>query len=420
LLALLRSAPHQATFNPPPVIAIESGVHAPAIATAAPRLPAFTNASATAPILAPPTVVRAPKAIVASAAAVPRLKFAARLELPVAAPALPSVPPAPVELRPNAGRVKSVAAPKLALAAASGGIPVPSSRTVLPANASSISSLVTAGGATKDTGQLAALVIGPNPGVALGRPSGAAGGTSVMSPRGGSQPGAGGTGGVAGGGRGTGIGIGTVGDGTGGGSRGTGVGADPLREGIAPGAGPGGAGSGNAAGTVPGVSISGNVVEVPSFGAGPGEPARPRRGPADQSAAPAVVVVGTSRAGGGLPEYGVLRGGRVYTTYIDTPRGSVVLQYADPAASSQDFDLTAPQAVTTSLPAEVKSLRAVISCVLDRTGAVTNVRVLKAAAPQIADAVARSLRGWRFHPALRGDQAVAVQAILGFGVSTNN
>lgn len=209
-----------------------------------------------------------------------------------------------------------------------------------------------------------------------------------------------------------------MGAGNGGGSHGSGAGSDNVEVGIGPIGGSGGAGNGASAGIVPGVSISGNVVDVPSFAGGDAGPARPHRGPADKGAAPAVVVVGTSRSGGGLAEYGVLRGGRVYTTYIDTPRGTVVLQYADPSATSDDFDLTPPQAIATGLPAQALSLRTVISCVLDRTGVVTNVRVLDAAAPPIADAVARSLHGWKFHPALRGDHAVTVQAILGFGVTT--
>jgi hypothetical protein len=60
----------------------------------------------------------------------------------------------------------------------------------------------------------------------------------------------------------------------------------------------------------------------------------------------------------------------------------------------------------------------VIACVLERSGAIADVRVIEAAAPEAAAALVRSLRTWKFRPALRGDQAIAVQAIIGFGVTT--
>lgn len=264
-----------------------------------------------------------------------------------------------------------------------------------------------------------AIVISSAAGSSVGIPEGSGAGVAVMSPRGGSKAGAGGTNGSTGSGNGAGSGTGNSGAGSGGGTAGPGYAADPnAHGGLFSSTGPGGAGRGTSPRAAPGVVIAGGVVDIPSFGATP-EPGTPQRMPQDKTHAPAVLIVATSRSGGALGEYGALGGGRVYTTYVDTARGTVVLQFADPASrTSDDFGLTPPRPIQVGMPGSGKLMRTVVSCILDRTGSVKNVRVLESATPQVASAILQFLNGWRFRPALRGEHAVEVRAILGFGITT--
>ncbi len=268
------------------------------------------------------------------------------------------------------------------------------------------------------TGQANAVVLSANAGSAVGVPAGAQPGVAVLSPSGGGAAGAGGHGGSAGAGTGSGSGRGSTGTGTGGGNHGQGYGTDPLAHGgISASAGPGGAGGGNSSHSASGIFISGGVVTIPGFGSS-AEPPSQGHPPREKNNPPAVVIIATSRSGGGLAEYGVLRGSRVYTTYLSTSQGNVVLQYADPAAGGTDLDLTPPQLLNSNLPDGSTLLRTVISCILEPTGTLKNIHVLDSATPGGAAALIRYLDNWRFRPALRGDKAVAAQAILAFGITT--
>lgn len=436
LLALLRATPQTAAFAAPDVTAIHARVRppqapepvAPALQVAAKlQLPAAAPVMPTAaPVVLPPNAVAAALAEPAP----PQLNVEAKLQLPAGTLVMPTA--APVVLPANAAALRAPVAPAPTVSFG-GGPPqlvpnVPAMPTAAPvivpssidgsgtAVAPPPSSTIVAGSAA-GTSQLAA-ILSASPGKVIGAPAGAASGSASMSPRGGAARGLGGSGGALGAGRGNGYAVGTHGFGSGGASHGRGNGADTLAHGgIAPGPGPGGAGSGSAPGMAPGIALSGGVVDIPSFSSG-ADPAPPLRAASEKSAPPAVVIVATSRSGGGLAEYGVLRGGHVYTTYLDTARGHVVLQFADPAAAAQDFGLTPPRALSTRLPGDGRMLRTVISCVLDRSGAVRDARVLDTAAPELATALVQALHDWRFRPALRGDQAIAVNVILGFGVST--
>jgi hypothetical protein len=248
-----------------------------------------------------------------------------------------------------------------------------------------------------------------------------------MSPSGGDKPGLGGSGGGAGIGRGDGPGSGFAGPGSGAGKQGTGPGSDPVAHGgISPYPGPGGAGTGGKGNpAMPGVAVKGgnNVVNLPSFGSGanPGDaPGRSKADPGNRDLD--ITVVASSRAGGAFNFYGLLKGDRVYTIYLETAAGTASLQFSDPTSANRAYaaDLTAPQPMRTQLPSGLPKKRMVISCVLDRNGLLRSTRVLEPGTALMTSKVLNALNGWKFRPALRGDQPVEVTAILGFNIDTND
>lgn len=119
--------------------------------------------------------------------------------------------------------------------------------------------------------------------------------------------------------------------------------------------------------------------------------------------------------------YGALKGDRVYTIYIPSTVGTVVMQFADAASATQSYaeDLTAPTPMRAELPSDVQRSHLVIRCVLDRNGVIQNPRVVKSEAADFQSKILAALPGWKFTPAFRGTQAVEVNMILGFGVNTN-
>ena len=270
-------------------------------------------------------------------------------------------------------------------------------------------------------------VISTDPGSKVGAPNNNAG-ALAMSPSGGDHPGLGGSGGGTSIGRGTGPGSGMTGEGSGAGKTGAGHGSDPSAHGgISPSAGPGGAGnstSGNP--PIPGVSVSGgsSIVTLPSFGSdggGNGNPNLPGRTSIKEQQGPAITIVASSRSGGAFDFYGKLPGDN-YTVYVDTSAGTVVMQFADPTSASHPFagTITGPQAIRSDLPSGLPHSRLVISCVLDASGNLKNLRVLEPGPATMTANVMAALPSWKFRPAMRGKQPVEVNAILGFGIDTNN
>jgi len=269
-------------------------------------------------------------------------------------------------------------------------------------------------------GNAQGLIVSLNPGDKLGIPDGDAKGSLAMSPAGRDRGGLGGSGGGEGIGRGSGPGSGASGAGPGSGSTGTGPGSANAAVGLSPLPGPGGAGQ--VAGTlalVPGVTIQGNVITIPSFAAAP---ASPTAGPSAYTGPrrpPTVVVIASSRAGGGMNAYGALKGSRVYTTYIDTRIGTAVLQYSDPASHPGfEIDLTPPEPMLTELAPDIKSAHVVVKCVMEKTGKLRDLRVLESQDPELAVRLVTALRQWLFRPAFKRDAAIDVEAILGFGITT--
>ena len=270
------------------------------------------------------------------------------------------------------------------------------------------------------------VVVSTQPGSKEGLPGNASAGSLAESPSGNAKAGLGGSGGGAGIGHGNGPGSGLSGEGSGAAKSGTGRGSDPnARNGTSPYPGTGGAGSGtNGQPAVPGASVQGgSTITLPSFGSNENEPLIPRRSPAGGGRGDLdITVEGTPRSGGGFNFYGLLRGDKVYTKYLPTVDGTVVMQFADASSAAHLYgtELTSPQPLRTDLPANgiKRSSRVVIACVLDRSGSLKNLQVLKSDPGAGTARILAALSTWKFIPAQRGSEPVEVNVILGFNIDT--
>jgi hypothetical protein len=270
--------------------------------------------------------------------------------------------------------------------------------------------------------KIQAIVISANPGNSVGVPSTNENGSIALSPKGTGDKGIGGSGGGTGSGKGNASGSGVDGRGPGSTLDGAGAGADlNAKNGTSKKSGPGGTGDGGAHSASPsGITISGGSVTLPGFGpANVPISTSPRKvlGPRHP---PSITIVGSATSGGALNQYGALKGGKVYTIYIETRLGTAVLEFAEQPSSAQHFeaDLTAPEPMQSEIPADVRNSRMIVSCVIGSDGVLRNLRVLESAAADMTAKVIAALQGWRFRPVLRGDQAIAVDAILGFDIDT--
>jgi hypothetical protein len=248
-----------------------------------------------------------------------------------------------------------------------------------------------------------------------------------MSPSGTAKSGLGGSGGGAGIGKGNGPGSGLQGEGSGAGKEGTGRGSDPKAgTGISPYPGSGGAGNGTS-GTpaMPGVSVEGGTTQsimLPSFGAPGGD--APLNGPGRSSTnlhkGSGVTIEATPRSGGVFAYYDVLKGDRNYSIYIETSLGTAVMQYADAASAAHPSseNLSAPEPMRKDLPEGLRPTRVIIACILDRSGALKDLKVIEPGAAETTSKILVALHSWKFRPAFRGNEPVEVNAILGFGIDT--
>ncbi len=279
------------------------------------------------------------------------------------------------------------------------------------------------------SGTNAGAVISTQPGAKVGMPTSGGSGSLAMSPSGADKSGLGGVGSGTGIGRDNGPGSSLNGQGGGAAKTGAGRGSDPSSNGgISPTPGPGGAGN-LTAGNPPvrGVDISGgsSIVTLPGFGSDSGvasEPATPGRTPVKQRDALGVTVVATASSGGAFEPYKNLLRGEKYTTYLDTTLGTVVMEFADESTTGHPFGgtLAAPTPIKTDLAEGLPRARMVVTCTLDASGNLRNIRVLEAGPATMTAKVVAALRAWKFQPATRGTQAVEVTAILGFGIDTND
>lgn len=282
--------------------------------------------------------------------------------------------------------------------------------------------------ASGGSGTNAGAVISSQPGSKVGMPSTGVAGSLAMSPSGTDKPGLGGAADSSSIGRGNGPGSGMNGVGPGAGKSAAGHGSDAnARGGISPTAGPGGAGNAPS-GTPPvrGVDISGGsgIVTIPGFGSdsSSADPQGPGHSTVKPRQTMGVTIVATATSGGAFEPYKNLLRGEKYTTYFDTSLGTVVMEFADESAAIHSFGgaITAPAAIRTDLAAGLPSARMVVTCNLDASGNLRNVRVLEAGPSTMTAKVLAALRGWKFQPAMRGNQPVEVTAILGFGINTND
>jgi hypothetical protein len=270
------------------------------------------------------------------------------------------------------------------------------------------------------------IVVSSQPGTKVGVPGNGSPGTLAMSPSGSANVGAGGSGGGTGINHGRGPGSGFAGTETGAAKEGAGLGSDPnARSGISPYAGTGGAGSGTSrTSPLPGVSVEGgNIVTLPSFGPDGSQSGAPGRSSTKTAGeGPGIEVVATSRSGGAFNFYGLLKGDKVYTIYIDTALGTAVMQFADPTSVNHAYaqELTAPTPMRAAVPSGLPHARLVIACVLDRSGLVRNPRVLDTTSATMTSKVLAALNSWKFSPVMRGAQPVEVNAILGFNIDTSD
>jgi hypothetical protein len=265
------------------------------------------------------------------------------------------------------------------------------------------------------------LIVSANPGGAVGVPNGEPG-SIAMSPNGGREPGLGGSGGGTGIGHGTGTGSGSSGTGPGAAGSGSGLGLGSQYPGTSMGPGPGGSGSGQGTpGGIRGVTIEGGNVSLPSFATATASSGSPSHGPRDKRNTPPITIIATSRSGGAVDLYGVLKGAKVYTIYIDTSVGLALLQYAEHSTPDTGFeqDLTAPEPLNYHVPAGIPRARVLLSCIMDKAGALKNVRILESARQDVTDKVIAAIQRWRFRPVLRGDDPIDVDVILGFNVDTS-
>ncbi len=275
----------------------------------------------------------------------------------------------------------------------------------------------------------AGAVLSSQPGPKVGLPNNKDTGSLAMSPSGGDKPGLGGAGNGTSIGRGN--GPGSAMNGTGSGAAKTpeaSRGSDALaHNGISPTPGPGGAGSA-ASGTPPvrGIDISGGtgIVNLPSFGSDSNgnNPSAPGHSSLKPREALGVTIVATASSGGAFEPYKNLLRGEKYTTYFDTSLGTVVMEFSDEAATAHAFggSLTAPSPLRTDLAQGLPHARMVVACTLDASGNLRNIRVLEAGPAEMTAKIVAALHSWKFQPATRANQPVAVTTILGFGIDTND
>lgn len=271
------------------------------------------------------------------------------------------------------------------------------------------------------------VVISSEPGTKLGVPNSSGGGALAMSPSGTAKSGLGGSGGGPGIGKGTGAGSGLQGEGSGAGreNAGSGRGSDPnAHGGISPYPGTGGAGGGTS-GTpaMAGVSVEGGTttVTLPSFSTPGGDApaAGPGRSSVNEHKRSGVTVVATSRSGGVLPYYGLLKGDN-YSIYIETSLGTAVMQYSDPTSATHGSGeaLSEPEPIRKDLPDGLRPTRVIIACTLASSGELKNLKVLEPGAAETTSKIQVALHNWKFRPAFRGNEPVEVTAIIGFGIDT--
>ena len=400
---------------------------APEVATGREPMPTLTESNVS--VKAPPTPIRVSREEAKaqhSAVSAPEVQVA-RAQMPDLPQASVSVkaPPTPIQVARGQRRASSpagsMAAPKIGATGSQAGAQL----------AGVLSAPVGAPGAPPapaSDSKTVGVIVSPHPGTQAARPKEEEKTTVAMERGGANTPGSGSNGGGKGMRPGAGTGSSATGANAGAPAVGNGQGADLYaRNGNSPNLGPGGTGS-MTTGTprAPGISVSGgkNAITLPSFG-GPPAPASSGRSDPARNMGTGITVVASPRAGGALNLYGSLKGDRVYTIYITTRIGTAIMQFADPKSVGRAYTtaLTAPQVLRANV-AEQATVgghlpRVLVICDLDERGEINNARVLQSESDDFAAKILAALPLWKFTPAYRGNEPVAVSAIVGFGVDTN-
>ena len=202
--------------------------------------------------------------------------------------------------------------------------------------------------------------------------------------------------------------------------------------------GPGDAGGGSAGGGVfASLSISGGRDN--GGAGGPGvivlEPPRTRVYPVHSSPRPsrsAVTISTGPVGGGGLRIYGILRGSKIYTTYLPMPGKQWILQYCQYKDSSQDQapqpdnimaemkqSMTAPwpterfdfQRPPLSKHEENKTI--ILHGMIREDGTVDALRVLQGVQPEANQIALDAFERWKFRPAQLSGEPIPVEILVG-------
>lgn len=147
------------------------------------------------------------------------------------------------------------------------------------------------------------------------------------------------------------------------------------------------------------------------------------------------LVYSGPEGGGGLDVYGALRGGRIYTAFLRMPGKNWVLQYCQspseggPAVEQRGNvvrfgeALTPPDAIEqfdfkrTAVSPENRRKVIVLYGVINKEGLVAGLKVYRGVSADLDRMALAAFERWKFHPALRGGQAIAIQVLVGIPVA---
>ena len=80
--------------------------------------------------------------------------------------------------------------------------------------------------------------------------------------------------------------------------------------------------------------------------------------------------------------------------------------------------MTEPEPIRKELPEGLRPTFVKFVCVLDKSGALKDIKVLEPGAADTTSKILAALPNWKFRPAFRGNEPVEVTAIIGFGIDT--
>jgi TonB family protein len=146
----------------------------------------------------------------------------------------------------------------------------------------------------------------------------------------------------------------------------------------------------------------------------------------------ALTITAGPGGGGGLRVYGVLRGGKIYTAFLNMPGKNWTLQYcrigelpgSEPAQTRDrtvvmETNVIAPLAEEQfdfrrgPLPPGMADQMIILHAVIREDGRIEDARVLQGVAAETDEAALLAFRRWKFRPAMQLGQPVAVEILVG-------